>query len=103
MNKSKARLQNGKPALPAPTFKYSSSTYVVLAYAKLVNRPFSVKDIRNFTAKFTSNYDVVRSLKVLEKNGSVTMVQENLWQVTPVGIQQIYDFPLRRPSVNTND
>lgn len=96
MPRETTKQQTGKPVLPAPTFKYSSSTYVVLAYAKLVKRPFSVRNVRDFTARFTRDSDVIRSLEVLERNGSVTRVNDGSWQVTPKGVQHVYDFALRR-------
>jgi hypothetical protein len=90
------RQHTGKPVLPAPTFKDASSTHVILGFAKSVKRPFSVQDVRNFTARYTNDRDVVRSLEVLEKNGSVAKCNETTWQITPKGIQHIYDFVMRR-------
>ena len=90
------RQQTGKPVLPVPTFKDSSSTHITLGFAKSVKRPFSVQDVRNFTARYTNDRDVVRSLEVLEKNGSVAKCNETTWQITPRGIQHIYDFVMRR-------
>ena len=90
------RQQTGKPVFPAPTFKDASSTHTTLGYAKSVKRPFSVQDVRNFTARYTNDRDVVRSLEVLEKNGSVAKCNETTWQITPRGIQHIYDFVMRR-------
>lgn len=88
--------QKPKPKLPAPTFKYGSGTYVILTYAKMVKKPFSIVKIRSLTARYTNDYEVKRSLDVLEKNGSVVKVGESQWQITPVGIQQVYDFALRK-------
>lgn len=85
-----------KPKLPAPSFKYGSSTYVVLAYAKMRNKPFSIENIRDFTARYTNDYEVKRSLEVLLKNGSVQIVGSDLWEITPKGIQQVLDFAGRR-------
>ena len=61
-----------------------------------VKLPFSVQDVSNFTARNTHDRDVVRSLEVLEKNGSVAKCNETTWQITPRGIQHIYDFVMRR-------
>ena len=94
------RQQTGKPVLPAPTFKDASKTQITLGFAKSLKRPFSVQDVRNFTARYTNDRDVVRSLKVLEKNGSVAKCNETTWQITPRGIQHLYDFVMRRNQNN---
>lgn len=88
--------QKPKPALAAPTFKYGSNTYVVLAYAKVAKRPFGIRDIRSFTARYTNDYEVGRSLSVLEKNLSVKKVNQDQWEITQTGIQHIYDFARRK-------
>lgn len=88
--------QKPKPALPPPSFKYGSNTYVVLSYAKVCKRPFSIQDIRNFTARYTTDYEVGRSLVVLEKNLSVNKVNPDQWEITQTGIQHIYDFARRK-------
>lgn len=90
--------QKPKPELPEPTFKYGSATYIVLTYAKMVKKPFSIMSIRKLTGRYKNDYEVKRSLDVLERNGSVVKVGDNKWQVTPVGIQQVYDFARRKPS-----
>lgn len=85
-----------KPKLPPPSFKYGSNTYVVLAYAKMKNKSFSIEDIRSVTARYTKDYEVKRSIEVLLKNGSVSQVGEESWKITPKGIQQVFDFASRR-------
>lgn len=92
--------QKPKPVLPAPSFKDGSSTYVVLCYAKMKNKEFSIDDIRSITARYTNDYEVKRSLDVLLKNGSVSVVKENLWKITPKGIQQVFDFASRRKVID---
>lgn len=85
-----------KPKLPPPSFKYGSNTYVVLAYAKMKNKNFSIEDVRSVTARYTNDYEVKRSIEVLLKNGSVVSVKDGFWKITPKGIQQIFDFASRR-------
>jgi hypothetical protein len=88
--------QKPKPVLPAPSFKDGSSTYVVLCYAKMKNKEFGIEDVRSITARYTSDYEVKRSLEVLIKNGSLSLVSNNAWKITPKGIQQVFDFASRR-------
>lgn len=92
-----------KPVLPAPTFKYGSNTYVCLAYAKMTGKNFSIADIRKFTNRYTGDYDVKRSLAVLERNGSIVVSSPETWVITPTGVQQIYDFAKRRSELIRDD
>ena len=82
--------------LPEPSFKHGSSTYVLLTFAKSMNRPFSVSDIRNCTARYSSDYEVKRSIAVLIKNNSLEVVDEEHWKITSDGIHQVFDFARRR-------
>lgn len=95
--------QNAKPVLPPPTFKYGSSTYVLLAYAKMVKKPFSIVNVRALTARYKNDKEVRRSLEVLEKNNSVQKVDDNRWQVTQTGVQQVYDFARRKGASVVHD
>jgi hypothetical protein len=90
--------QKPLPVLPKPTFKYGSNTYVVLAFAKTIKKEFSIFDVRNFTARYNSDYEVKRSLDVLEKNESVTKINPEQWKITPKGVTQVYDFARRKGS-----
>ena len=92
-----------KPVLPPPTFKYGSNTYVCLAYAKMTGKHFSIEDIRKFTNRYTGDYEVKRSLAVLERNGSIVASSPETWVITPTGVQQIYDFAKRRSELSRND
>jgi hypothetical protein len=92
-----------KPKLPAPSFRYASNTYVLLAYAKMKNKPFTVEAVRNFNLKYSENSQVTRAIKVLLNNGSISKVTEDSWIITPTGIQQIIDFAARRSIVATWD
>lgn len=85
-----------KPVMKAPTFKYGGSSYVVLAYAKIKKTPFTVENILGFTSKISNSRDVGRAIEVLLKNGSIKKVTDTSWVVTPVGLQQVYDFASRR-------
>ena len=85
-----------KPKLPAPSFRYASNTYVLLAYAKMKNKPFTVEAVRNFNLKYSENSQVTRAIKVLLNNGSINQVTEDSWIITPMGVQQIIDFAARR-------
>jgi hypothetical protein len=87
--------QKAKPVLPAPTFKYGSNTYVVLAYAKMKKKPFSISNVRTLTGRYKNDYEVKRSLDVLEKNKSVRKINQTEWQVTATGVQQVLDFARR--------
>jgi hypothetical protein len=91
--------QTPKPVFPAPSFKYGSSTYVVLCYAKMKNKEFGIEDVKGITSRYTSDYEVKRSLDVLVKNGSLSTIGSNMWKITPKGIQQVFDFASRRKSI----
>lgn len=67
-----------------------------LAYAKMVNKPFGIINIRQFTYRYKTDYEVKRSLDVLVKNGSIKKVTEDTWEITPKGITHVYDFAKRR-------
>jgi hypothetical protein len=88
--------QKPKPVFPAPSFKDGSSTYVVLCYAKMKNKEFGIDDVRGITSRYTSDYEVKRSLEVLVKNDSLYVISSNKWKITPKGIQQVFDFASRR-------
>ena len=90
---SKAR---AKPQLPAPSFRYASNTYILLAYAKMKNKPITVESVRSFNLKYSENSQVTRAIKVLLENGSISQVTEDSWIITATGIQQIIDFASRR-------
>lgn len=90
--------QKAKPVLPAPSFKYGSNTYIVLSYAKMKKKPFSIANIRALTGRYKNDHEVKRSLEVLEKNGSVRKVNQDEWQITAIGVQQVLDFARRKPS-----
>ena len=49
--------------------KYGSSTYVILCYLKMKNKPVSVNDFRNFSVGKTNPSDISRSFGVLVKSG----------------------------------
>jgi hypothetical protein len=87
--------QKPKPVFPAPSFKDGSSTYVVLCYAKMKNKEFGIDDVRGITSRYTSDYEVKRSLEVLVKNGSLSVIGSK-WKITPKGVQQVFDFASRR-------
>lgn len=85
-----------KAVLPAPSFKYGSSTYVALAYAKIMGeKGFTIQGLRDFSGRFTSHKQVRKSVQVLINNGSITPTREDVWKITKVGIQQIIDFGSR--------
>jgi hypothetical protein len=92
--------QKLKPVLSSPTFKYGSNTYVVLAFAKMKKNKFSISDIRKLTGRYKTDYEVKRSLEVLERNKSVRKVNQHEWQITATGVQQIIDFSRRKDSPN---
>lgn len=86
-----------KPVLAAPTFRYGSSSYVALAYAKTKNKtPFGIDNLLNFSSRFSNNRDIKRTLEVLISNGSIKEVEKDLWLITPKGRQHILDFASRR-------
>ena len=88
--------QKPNPVLPAPTFKYGSRTHTLLSYAKMRKKPFSIMDARGVIRRYKNDYEVKKSLEVLEKNGSVKKINSSEWQITPTGTQQIYDFAGRK-------
>jgi hypothetical protein len=92
--------QKTKPVLPAPTFKYGSNTYVLLAYAKMKKTPFSVVNVRALTGRYKNDYEVKRSLEVLINNKSVRKINDEQWQITATGVQQVIDFARRRDLPN---
>jgi hypothetical protein len=94
--------QKPNPVLPAPTFKYGSNTYVVLAFAKMKKKPFSIFDIRKLTGRYKNDYEVKRSLDVLENNKSVKKINETEWQITATGVQQVLDFACRKSLTNVS-
>jgi hypothetical protein len=82
--------------LPPPSFKYGGKSYVLLSYAKMKKKTFDVESVNRFSGRFLDNRDVRRSAKVLVSNGSLIEISKDVWQITPVGVQQLLDFRARR-------
>lgn len=82
--------------LPPPSFKYGGKSYVLLSYAKMKKKTFDVESVNRFSGRFLDNRDVRRSAKVLVSNGSLIETSKDVWQITPVGVQQLLDFRARR-------
>lgn len=91
--------QKPKAVLPEPSFKYGSNTHLLLTYAKSINKDFTIENVRSFTARYSNNHEVNRSIEVLLKNGSIKKTGENQWKITTVGIHQVFDFARRRSSI----
>lgn len=85
--------------LPVPTFRYGGLSYVLLSYAKMKNAPFNVPSVLKFSARFSCAKDVRRSAKVLLENGSIEEVGDDVWKITPDGVQQLLDFTARRRKI----
>lgn len=88
--------QKPTPVLPAPTFKYGSCTHTLLRYAKMRKNPLSIPDVRSVIKRYKNDYEVKRSFEVLERNGSVKKINQSEWQITPIGVEQVYDFVRRK-------
>ena len=82
--------------LPPPSFQYGGRSYVLLSYAKMKNKSFSIEEVLRFSGRFSNNKDVRRSAKVLIENGSLIKTDEDMWRITPDGVQQLIDFRTRR-------
>lgn len=85
--------------LPAPTFKYGGQSYVLLSYAKMKKGPFDIESVKRFSNRFDGNRTIRRAVKVLLENDSIVEVEQDCWQITPTGVQQLMDFRARRQTI----
>lgn len=72
--------------------KYNSLSHKLLLFAKMKNKPLSVKDFKNFSPKvFYDNARTNKSLRGLSNKGFINC-QENKWFITPEGINYLYSI-----------
>jgi len=84
------------PPLPKPkqpTFKYGSTTYVVLAYAYAYDRAMTVDDFQRLSNKaFRDKGDIKKALLVLVNNKAMEQLNENYWRITALGMRQVVEL-----------
>jgi len=92
MNISDLDLQS-LPQPKQPTFKYGSTTYVVLAYAYAYDRAMTVDDFQKVSNKyFRHTGDIRKALLVLVNNKAIEQLNENYWRITALGIRQVVEL-----------
>lgn len=80
------RLGDNTPVIaPKPIFKYGSLSHKVLAYARMVNKAFTAEEVKNYFGSPLGVSDIMRSLKVLQNNKSVSQLNEKYWTITSIG------------------
>lgn len=97
-------LEANLPPLPKPkqpTFKYGSSTYLVLAYAYAYDKAMTVEDFQRLSnGAFRDKNDIKRALMVLVDNRSMEQLNENYWRITPLGIRQALELAEKNKQQN---
>lgn len=72
--------------MPNPTFKYGSISHKILAYSKMVNKAFTIQDIKDyFGSELGDATDIRRSINVLMKGKSVEQLTKDYWRITRIG------------------
>lgn len=76
-----------------PTFKYGSSTYLVLAYAYAYRTSLTIDDFQRLSNNaFADKFIIKRALSTLVENKAMTKVNENYWCITGLGIRQAVEL-----------
>ena len=76
-----------------PTYKYGSSTYLVLVYAYAYNKALSIDDFQKLSNNaFDNKHAIKRALLMLLENKAMIQLNENYWCITAMGIQQAVEL-----------
>jgi hypothetical protein len=72
------------------TFKYDSTSYKVLSYMKMVNKPVTLKNVMNiFRGKFRHSGDAKKTMNVLIRNSCVNQISIDSYMITQKGLDVI--------------
>lgn len=84
------------PPLPKPkqpTFKYGSTTYMVLAYAYVYDRAMTIDDFQRLSNKaFRDKGDIKKALLVLVNNKAMEQLNDTYWRITALGMRQVVEL-----------
>lgn len=88
------------PPMPAhllkdkkPTFKYGSSTYMILAYACIYDRALTIDDFQKLSnGRFRDKGDIKKALSVLVSNKSMAKLNDSYWRITPLGMRHVVEL-----------
>lgn len=81
------------PKPKAPTYKYGSSTYNVLAYAYAYDKAMTIDDFQEVSNKgFADKNAIKRALIVLEENKAMIRLNDTYWRITSSGMKQALDL-----------
>jgi len=76
-----------------PTYKYGSSTYLVLAYAYAYRTSLTIDDFQRLSSNaFEDKYTIKRALGILVDNKAMTQVNDTYWCITGLGIRQAVEL-----------
>jgi len=70
--------------------KYGSSTYVVLCYLKMKNKPVSVDNFRNFSVGKVRPSDISRSFDILVRSGLAKPYVKGFIEITETGKSYLF-------------
>lgn len=81
------------PKPKQPTYKYGSTTYLVLAYAYVYDRALTIDDFQRLSKKaFRDKGDIKKALLVLVSNKAMEQLNDTYWRITALGIRQVVDL-----------
>ena len=81
------------PSPPKPTFKFGSTTHIVLSYAYVYDKALTLDDFQRLSKNsFRDKGEIKKSLLVLVSNKSVAPLNDTHWRITPLGVRQVIEL-----------